>query len=97
MESRIAKLEAIIPTLATHEDVAKLETSMHKELAVVHREISNLHGEISKVNGKISDLHRAITKIHEGFATLTWKVLSTIIGTSTALVSATYFVCKTAS
>jgi len=53
------------------EDVAKLEISMHKELAVVHREISNLHGEISKVNGKISDLQAAITKIHEGFATLT--------------------------
>ena len=78
MQTRIAKLEAIIPTLATREDLAKLEVGMHREISAVHREVSSLHKEIGRV--------------HETIAALMWKMVSTIIATSTALVSATYFV-----
>lgn len=31
MEARISKIEAIIPTLATREDVFRLESKMHQE------------------------------------------------------------------
>ena len=77
MQTRIAKLEAIIPTLATREDLAQLEVGMHREISAVHREVSSLHKEIGRV--------------HETIAALMWKMVSTIIATSTALVSATYF------
>jgi uncharacterized coiled-coil DUF342 family protein len=77
MQTHIAKLEAIIPTLATREDLAKLEVGMHREISAVHREVSSLHKEIGRV--------------HETIAALMWKMVSTIIATSTALVSATYF------
>ena len=77
MQTRIAKLEAIIPTLATPEHLAKLDVGMHQEISAVHREISLVHKEIGR--------------LHETIASLTWKMVSTIIATSTALVSATYF------
>ena len=32
MEARVAKLEAILPTLSTREDVLRLEAKMHQEL-----------------------------------------------------------------
>ena len=77
MEIRLDRLEAIIPSLATREDLAKLEVGMHREISAVHREVSSLHKEIGRV--------------HETIAALMWKMVSTIIATSTALVSATYF------
>ena len=45
MQTRIAKLEAIIPTLATREDLACLETRMN---ASINRVELTLHSELTK-------------------------------------------------
>jgi hypothetical protein len=39
MDNRLTKIEAIIPTLATREDLARLETRME---GAIHREINTL-------------------------------------------------------
>jgi hypothetical protein len=45
MEARVIKLEAIIPTLATREDMAKMEGSLKADLA---RTAGDLRAEIHK-------------------------------------------------
>jgi len=59
MEARVSKLEAVIATLATREDLARLEVTLHREVSAQ-----------------------------------TLKILSTLIGTSTALVAVTYYLVK---
>ena len=59
MEARVSKLEAVIATLATREDLARLEVTLHREVSAQ-----------------------------------TWKILSTLIGTSTGLVVVTYHLVK---
>ena len=62
MQTRIAKLEAIIPTLATPEHLAKLEVGMHQEISVVHREISSVHKEIGRMHA-VSYTHLTLPTI----------------------------------
>ena len=67
MEARVARLEAIIPTLATKEDLVKLElklektiraeiTTVQKEIGGVYREIGNLHKDMGNLRGGMGDL-----------------------------------------
>lgn len=46
METRLTRLEALIPTLATREDLACLETRMS---ASINRVETTLHSEMSKL------------------------------------------------
>ncbi|MFZ4710470.1 MAG: hypothetical protein ACOYMH_11580 [Zwartia sp.] len=73
MQSRVTKLEAVMATVATREDLARLEVKLHQE---------------------ISGIHRDITHIHQAVNAQTWKILSTLICTSTLLVSVTYYFAK---
>ena len=73
MQSRVNKLEAVMATVATREDLARLEVTLHRE---------------------ISGIHRDITHIHQAVNAQTWKILSTLICTSTLLVSVTYYLAK---
>jgi hypothetical protein len=73
MHARVTKLEAVIATLATREDLARLEVTLHRE---------------------ISGIHRDITHIHQTVSAQTWKILSTLIATSTLLVGVTYYLAK---
>jgi hypothetical protein len=73
MHARVTKLEAVIATLATREDLARLEVTLHRE---------------------ISGIHRDITHIHQTVSAQTWKILSTLIATSTFLVGVTYYLAK---
>ncbi|PRY98046.1 hypothetical protein BCM14_1763 [Jezberella montanilacus] len=50
MEIRLARLEAIIPSLATREDLACLETRMN---ASINRVESTLHSELTKQTWRI--------------------------------------------
>ena len=67
MEARVARLEAIIPTLATKEDLVKLElkiektirteiTTVQKEIVGIYREIGNLHKDMGNLRGGMGDL-----------------------------------------
>jgi hypothetical protein len=59
MQSRVTKLEAIMATLATRDDVARVEVTLHREISAQ-----------------------------------TLKILSTLIGNSTALMTVTYCLVK---
>jgi hypothetical protein len=50
MEIRLARLEAIIPSLATREDLACLETRLN---ASINRVESTLHSELTKQTWRI--------------------------------------------
>jgi hypothetical protein len=53
METRLTRLEALIPTLATREDLACLETHMS---ASINRVETTLHREMSKLTWRIMAL-----------------------------------------
>jgi len=67
MEARVARLEAIIPTLATKEDLVKLElkiektiraeiTTVQQEIGGIHREIGNIHKDMGNLRGEMGTL-----------------------------------------
>jgi len=66
MHARVSKLEAVISTLATREDLVRLELTIHREVANIHQIIS----------------------------AQTWKILSSLIATSTTLVAVTFYLVK---
>ena len=89
MEARVARLEAIIPTLATKEDLVKLElklektiraeiTTVQKEIGGVYREIGNLHKDMGNLGGEMG-------KIEKTVATLVMKAMIAMVTISTAL------------
>ena len=82
MQSRVTKLEAIMATVATREDLARLEVKLHREISAIQRDVSGIHHDI---NG-----------IHQAVNAQTWKILLTWICTSTLLVSVTYYFAKNA-
>ena len=82
MQSRVAKLEAAMATVATREDLSRLEVNLHREISAIQRDMSGIH--------------RDINLIHQALNAQTWKILSTLICTSTLLVSVTYYFAKNA-
>jgi hypothetical protein len=50
MEIRLARLEAIVPSLATREDLACLETRMNASISRVE---ATLHSEMTKLTWRI--------------------------------------------
>lgn len=80
MQSRVTKLEAIMATVATREDISRLE--------------AKLYCEISAIQCDVSGIHRDINRIHQALNAQTWKILLTLIYTSTLLVSVTYYFAK---
>ena len=73
MQSRVTTLEAIMATVATREDLARLEVKLHREISAIQRDI---------------------THIHQAVSAQTLKILSALIGASTALVGVTYCLVK---
>ena len=82
MQSRVEKLEAVMATVVTREDLARLEGKLHPEISVIQRDVSGIHHDINR--------------IHQAVNAHTWKILSTWICTSTLLVSVTYYFAKNA-
>ena len=96
MEARVARLEAIIPTLATKEDLVKLElklektiraeiTTVQKEIGGVYREIGNLHKDMTNVHKDMGNLRGEMGKIEKTVATLVMKAMIAMVTISTAL------------
>ena len=82
MQSRVEKLEAVMATVATREDLARLEVKLHREISAIQRDVSGIHHDINR--------------IHQAVNAQTWKILATWICTSTLLVSVTYYFAKNA-
>ncbi len=87
MQLRVEKLEAALATVATREDLSRLEVKLC-------REISDIHREISSIQRNVSGIRRDINRIHQAVNAQTWKILLTLIYTSTLLVSVTYYFAK---
>ncbi|MEI6839189.1 MAG: hypothetical protein WCJ34_12950 [Alcaligenaceae bacterium] len=96
MEARVARLEAIIPTLATKEDLVKLElklektirteiTAVHQEISGIYREIGNVHKDMGSLRGEIGTLRGEMGKIEKTVATLVMKAMIAMVTISTAL------------
>ena len=96
MEARVARLEAIIPTLATKEDLVKLElklektirteiTAVQQEIGGIHREIGNIHKDMGNLRGEMGNLRGEMGKIEKTVATLVIKAMIAMITISTAL------------
>ncbi len=89
MEARVARLEAIIPTLATKEDLVKLELKLEKtirtEITAVQQEIGGIHREIGNIHKDMGNLRGEMGKIEKTVATLVIKAMIAMITISTAL------------
>ena len=96
MEARVARLEAIIPTLATKEDLVRFElkiektirteiTAVHQEISGIYREIGNVHKDIGNLRGEMGNLRGEMGKIEKTVATLVIKAMIAMITISTAL------------
>ena len=62
METRLAKLEAIIPTLATREDLAKQKADETMER--IDRVIASLSADFDR---RLSDINNAILELRKNF------------------------------
>ena len=89
MEARVARLEAIIPTLATKEDLVKLELKLEKtiraEITTVQQEIGGIHREIGNIHKDMGNLRGEMGKIEKTVATLVMKAMIAMVTISTAL------------
>ena len=79
MQLRLTKIEAIIPTLATREDLACLEsklfgvfqqfsTTVHQNLNDMRQDISGLRTEMTEVHKEIADVHKEMSEVHKEIA-----------------------------
>ena len=96
MEARVARLEAIIPTLATKEDLVRVElklektirteiTAVHQEISGIYREIGNIHKDMGSLRGEIGTLRGEMGKIEKTVTTLVMKAMIAMVTISTAL------------
>jgi hypothetical protein len=89
MEIRLTKLEAIVPTLATREDLAVLE---NKVFGAIHKLETTIHQEMGCMHKEMSSMHKEISGIHKAIVTLTWRLVTTMIGLSSALATSAFFI-----
>ena len=79
MQLRLTKIEAIIPTLATREDLVCLEsklfgvfqqfsTTVHQNLNDMRQDISGLRTEMTEVHKEIADVHKEMSEVHKEIA-----------------------------
>jgi predicted RNase H-like nuclease (RuvC/YqgF family) len=89
MEARVARLEAIIPTLATKEDLVRVELKLEKtirtEITAVHQEITGIYREIGNIHKSMGSLRGEMGKIEKTVATLVMKAMIAMVTISTAL------------
>lgn len=103
LNDRVTKIEAVLPTLATKEDLARevgtvrsemhqgfgeLRGEMHREFGEVRREFAS---EIADVR---RDVHAMGANLHLEMHRQTWRLIGTIVTVSTALVAATHFLSR---
>jgi hypothetical protein len=53
MQSRVEKLEAVMATLATREDLARLEVKLHQEISGIHQDLTYIHRAVNAQTSKI--------------------------------------------
>ena len=81
METRLTRLEALIPTLATREDLACLETRMSASIARVETLMA-------------ASIGRVETTLHSEMTKLTWRIMALLAGLLPSLFAAAVYVTK---
>ncbi|VVE51499.1 hypothetical protein PPN31114_04722 [Pandoraea pneumonica] len=110
LHERVTKIEAVLPTLATKEDLARevggLRSEMHLEFGKVRQEMGaefskmrkEVSAEFASVRKEMSELRVDVSElrvdVHRAIEVQTWRVIGTLITVCTALVAATYFITK---
>ncbi|AKK23942.1 hypothetical protein [Pandoraea oxalativorans] len=103
LHERIASVEAMLPTLATKEDLAReigtVRAEIHREAGGLRIEMHQKFGKVrSEIAGEIasvrSDVHALGIGLHRELHALTWRLVGTIVTVGTALVAATHFLSK---
>ena len=54
MQSRVAKLEAAMATVATREDLARLEVKLYREISAIQRDVSGIHHDINRIHQAVN-------------------------------------------
>jgi predicted nucleic acid-binding Zn-ribbon protein len=98
MEARVARLEAIIPTLATKEDLVKLElklektiraeiTAVQQEIGGIHREIGNIHKDMGNLRGEMGNLRGEMGELRGEMGKIEKTVATLVIKAMIAMIS----------
>ena len=90
METKLSRLEAIIPTLATREDLTRLEARIEALIPTLatREDLACLESRMSASIGRVEGvLHCEISK-------LTWRIVSLLSGLLPAMLAATVYVIK---
>jgi len=101
LTERVAKIEAVFPTLATKEDLVREIGGLRNEL---HQEIGGLRNELHQAFGGLDcKLHQEVgglrAEMHQEFSAQTWRIITWVTGlfvtVGGAMVAATYFIAGT--
>jgi hypothetical protein len=86
MQARVAKLEAIIPTLATKQDLAELELrfekSLHSEINLFRQEVNS---EFGLIRQDMSGIHKGMTELQKTISAQLMKAIIIMITISSSL------------
>lgn len=85
LSERVAKIEAVIPTLSTREDLVRESGLLRTDL---ERGISGLRTDMGR---EISGLR---TEMHKEFTAQTWRIIGAMITFGSLLTAAVYFVAR---
>ena len=107
MEARLTRVEALLPTLATKEDLAREIGGVRVEVGSLRAEVVNLRAHVEKLDGQVAHLTNRIeglelevAKMREGFQkdlrAQTWRIFvlfsSLVVSFGMALVMATFHI-----
>lgn len=81
MESRMSRIEAILPRLARKEDLALLDGKLSEK-------ISNLEIKLSALDGKLTAL------IHKEIAAASWRMIIWATGVITVSFGGAFFIAR---
>ncbi len=98
MEARVARLEAIIPTLATKEDLVRLElkiektiraeiTAVQQEIGGIHREIGNIHKDMGSLRGEMGTLRGEMGSLRGEMGKIEKTVATLVIKAMIAMIT----------
>jgi septal ring factor EnvC (AmiA/AmiB activator) len=87
MEIGLTKIKSLIPTLATRENLAGLEsklfsafqqfsTTAHQDLNCMRQDISDLRAEMTDLHKEMSEVHKEIADVHKGMSVLHDQITS---------------------
>ena len=85
MESRISRIEAVLPTLATKEDLALLDGKLSEKISSLDGKLSE---KISSLDGKLTAL------IHKEIAAASWRMIIWATGVITISFGGAFFIAR---